>query len=218
MQAKLDSVDTLKTRPTLLSKVRRGDEGGWNEFYELYEDFIYSAATSTGLSHQESRDIVQATMLTVRDYIGKFVPDKNRGRFRTWLRKIVRSRIMDEYRRKQRHPQPLPRSARDSDETATSATNRIPDLNEVQIEQLIDGKWEQALLAAARRIVKEAVRMEDYQAYDLFQIKELGARDVAISLGISAATVRVRSFRVRRAIQKEIRSILKRLEQPNSHG
>src|SRR5215472_12496798 len=138
MQAKLDSVDTLKTRPTLLSKVRRGDEEGWNQFYELYEEFIYSAATSAGLSHQESQAIVQATMLTVRDYIGKFVPDKNRGRFRTWLRKIVRSRIMDEYRRKQRHPQPLPRSARDSDETATSATNRIPDLNEVQIEQLID--------------------------------------------------------------------------------
>ena len=70
MQAKPDSVDTLRTRPTLLSKVRRGDEEGWNEFYELYEDFIYSAATSTGLSHQESRDIVQATMLTVYDYIG----------------------------------------------------------------------------------------------------------------------------------------------------
>jgi RNA polymerase sigma factor (sigma-70 family) len=215
MQARPDSADTLKTRPTLLSKVRRGDEEGWNQFYELYEEFIYSAAMSAGLSHEESREIVQATMLTVRNYIGKFVPDKDRGRFRAWLRKIVRSRIMDEYRRRQRRPQPLPRAACDSDETATSATNRIPDLNEVQIEQLLDGKWEQAILAAARRLVKEKVRMEDYQAYDLFQIKELGAREVALSLGISPATVRVRSFRVRRAIQKEIRSILKRLEQPH---
>ena len=58
--------------------------------------------------------------------------------------------------------------------------------------------------------------MEDYQAYDLFQIKELGAREVALSLDINPATVRVRSFRVRQAIQKEIRSILKRLEQPRS--
>ena len=216
MQARPDSADTLKTRPTLLSKVRRGDEEGWNQFYELYEDFIYSAATSAGLSHQESREIVQATMLSVRDYIGKFVPDPNRGRFRTWLRKIVRSRIMDEYRRKQRHPQPLPCPAHDPDETATSATNRIPDINEVQIEQLLDGKWEQAILAAARRAVKERVRMQDYQAYDLFQIKELSAQEVALSLAISPATVRVRSFRVRRAIEKEIRSILKRLEQPQA--
>ena len=212
MQTRPDSGDTLKTRPTLLSKVRRGDEDGWNEFYELYEEFIYSAATSAGLSHQESRDIVQATMLTVRDYIGKFVPDKNRARFRTWLQRILRSRIMDEYRRKQRHPQLLPHTACHSDETATSPTNRIPDLNEVQIDQLLDGKWEQAILAAARRSVKEKVRMEDYQAYDLFQIKELGAREVALSLGINPATVRVRSFRVRRAIQNEMRSILKRLE------
>ena len=60
--------------------------------------------------------------------------------------------------------------------------------------------------------------MEDYQAYDLFEFHGLGARDVAISLGISAVTVRVRVFRIRRAVERELRRIIKMLERPNRSG
>jgi RNA polymerase sigma-70 factor (ECF subfamily) len=215
---KPDAADTLKTRPTLLSKVRRGDEDGWSQFYELYEDFVYSAARGAGLSHEESKDVVQEAMVTVRNYIGNFVPDKSRGRFRTWLRKIVQSRIADQYRRKKRNPLEKAEGHPLSEDSATSTTNRIPDLNEVVLERLIDGKLEQAILTEARRLVKEKVRMEDYQAYDLFEIHALSARDVAISLGISAVTVRVRAFRVRRVVGREVRRIVKHLEQPNRCG
>src|SRR5439155_18743278 len=148
MSVKPDPADTLKTRPTLLSKVRRGDEDGWNHFYELYEDFIYSAARGAGLSHEESQDVLQETMITVRNYISDFVPDESRARFRTWLRKIVRSRIADQYRKKKRNP--LEKASSDdhhrSEESATSTTNRIPDLKEVELDRLIDGKLEQAIL------------------------------------------------------------------------
>ena len=81
--------------------------------------------------------------------------------------------------------------------------------------RLIDGKLEQAILAEARRLVKEKVRMEDYQAYDLFQIQGLSAREVAISLAISPTTVRVRAFRVRGTVEREMRRIVKQLENCN---
>src|SRR5436189_5133649 len=101
---KPDRTDSLKARRTLLSKVRRGDEEGWTDFYEFYEDFIYSAARGAGLSHEESKDVVQEAMITVRNYISNFVPDESRARFRTWLGRIVQSRIADQYRRKKRSP------------------------------------------------------------------------------------------------------------------
>jgi len=212
---KTDAADTLKTRPTLLSKVRRGDEDGWSRFYELYEDFIYSSGRGAGLSHEESKDVVQEAMITVRNYISNFEPDESRGRFRTWLRRIVQSRIADQYRKKKRNPLAKAQVSPASEDSTTSTTNRIPDLNEVELDRLIDGKLEQAILSEARRFAKEKVRMEDYQAYDLFELHELGAREVAISLGISAVTVRVRAFRARRAVKQEVRRILKVLEQPS---
>src|SRR5213594_2830405 len=195
-RVKPDPADTLKTRPTLLSKVRRGDEYGWSRFYELYSDFIYSAGRAAGLSHEESKDVVHEAMVTVRNYINRFVPDENRGRFRTWLRKIVQSRIADQYRKKKRNPLERLGCPQPSEDSATSTTNRIPNLTEVELDRLVDGKLEQAILTEAQRLVKEKVRMEHYQAYDLFAIQELSAADVATSLGISAVTVRVRAFRV----------------------
>lgn len=215
MSVKPDPADTLKTRPTLLSKVRRGDEDGWSRFYELYEDFIYSAARGAGLSHEESKDVVQEAMITVRNYISNFVPDESRGRFRTWLRKIVQSRIADQYRKKKRNPLDGRAGHPASEDSATSIANRIPDLNEVDLGRLIDGKLEQAILTEARKLAKEKARMQDYQAYDLFELQELGAREVAISLGISVVTVRVRAFRVRHVVNQEVRRIIKMLEQPN---
>jgi len=217
---KPSAADTLKTRPTLLSKVRKGDEDGWRQFYELYEGFIYSAARGAGLNHEQSRDVVQETMITVQNYAGSFVPDANRARFRTWLRAIVRSRIADQYRQNRRNP--LDRAVAvqpaSADESATSAANRIPDLDEVELDRLVDGKLEQAILEEARRLTKERVRMEHYQAYDLFAVHELTAREVARSLGISAVTVRVWSFRVRRVIAREMRRIARMLEQPAPRG
>jgi DNA-directed RNA polymerase specialized sigma24 family protein len=88
-------------------------------------------------------------------------------------------------------------------------------LSEVELDRLVDEKLEQALLEEARNRSKEKVRMEDYQAYDLFAIQELTAREVAASLGISPVTVRVRAFRVRRIVQQELRRICRMIEQPN---
>jgi len=217
-RVKPDPADTLRTRPTLLSKVRRGDEDGWSRFYALYSDFIYPAGRAAGLSHEESKDVVQEAMVTVRNYINRFVPDENRGRFRTWLRKIVQSRIADQYRNKKRNPLERVDRHPPSEDSATSTTNRIPDLNEVELDRLIDGKLEQAILTEARSQARKKVRMEDYQAYDLFEVRELSAREVATSLGISPVTVRVRAFRVRRIVEREVRRILKMLEQPNRFG
>jgi DNA-directed RNA polymerase specialized sigma24 family protein len=57
------------------------------------------------------------------------------------------------------------------------------------------------------------VQIEHYQAYDLFVIQELSAREVGSSLGISPVTVRVRAFRVRRVVAREVRRIARALEQ-----
>jgi len=212
MSAQDNERDALKTRVTLLSKVRQGDERGWTQFYDMYENFIYGAGRGAGLSHEESRDVVQEVMISVQTYIAQFVPDKSRGRFRTWLRKIVQSRISDQYRKKNRNPLDKVEHQPAIDESITSLTNRIPDLTAVQLDQLIDGKLEQAILTEARRRTKARVRVEDYQAYELLCVREFPARNIAAALDVSSVTVRVRAFRVRRVISAEIRQIVRRLD------
>lgn len=203
--------DSLQTQPTLLSRVRRDDEDGWSRFYQMYRRFIRSAARGAGLSSEEADDVVQDTLITVQNYIEGFEVDPDRGKFRTWLRCIVRSRIADQFRRKARNP--LEHRVDGADESQTSLIHRIPDPDAAELDRVIDNKLELAILAQAREEAKLKARMQDYQTYDLFAVQELSAKEVADSLQIKPSTVRVRTHRIRQLVDQEMRRIVKLMDE-----
>ena len=56
-----------KTRRTLLDRLRHTctDEACWHEFFDAYSKLIFSVARKSGLSHVDSEDIEQATVLKI---------------------------------------------------------------------------------------------------------------------------------------------------------
>jgi len=215
---KAEGTDTLRTRASLLSAMRRGDEDGWVQFYGSYRGYIYSVARGAGFSNEESEDLVQETMVAVKNHIGSFLPDQRRARFRTWLRTIVRSRIVDRVRRRSHDPLSLTKpgaggSQGDSNSTSTSTINRLPDLKDVELDRLLDRSWEQSLVTEAQDRAKKKVRMRHYQAYYLLDLREMSTRDAAKSLGVNAVTARVWAFRVRSEVLRQMRQIEKEMEQ-----
>lgn len=216
---KSEDHDTFRTQTTLLSKVRRDDEDGWSRFYEFYKGFVHSAAIGAGLSQDEASDVVQETMITVRDHVAGFAPDKTRAKFRTWLGNIVRSRIVDQLRRKKRNPlEKAVNPPADANDSGTSFLHRLPDGNEVELDRLIDGKLEEAILEEARRCTRALVKPGHYQIYDLFSVQELSALEVAETLGIKTVTVRVNAMRVRKVVNRETRRIARQIEHSGSHA
>ena len=201
--------DQLQTRPSLLSKVRRGDEAAWHEFYQFYQKFIYSLAIRASLNHEEASDIVQETMVSVNRYIADFKVDADRAKFRTWLRKIVSSRIADKKRKLQRDPLAHLKIPQESDNSNRTATvNRIPEENDSNFDELFDTQLKQSALAEAQERVRRKAKMEHYQVYDLYEIEQMSARDVAKTLGIGEALVRLRAFRVKMAVAREAKRIV----------
>jgi RNA polymerase sigma factor (sigma-70 family) len=203
--------DELQTRPSLLSKVRRGEEDAWQEFYEFYRKFIYALATRSFLSHEEASDIVQETMASVHKYIADFKVDSDRAQFRTWLRTIVASRIADKKRKLQRDPLAHPGLAHDTatdHSHRTAPINRIPDSGENDFAEIFDVQLKQSALAQAQDRIRQSAKIEHFQVYDLYEIEQMSARDVAKTMGINEALVRLRSFRIKMAVAKEARRIL----------
>ena len=216
---KSEDQDTFKTQTTLLSKVRRDDEDGWSRFYEFYKGFVHAAAVGAGLSQDEASDVVQETMITVRNHVAGFTPDKKRAKFRTWLGTIVRSRIVDQLRRKRRSPlEKVVNPPADANDSGTCFLHRLPDRKEVELDRLIDGKLEEAILEEARRCTKALVKPGHYQIYDLFSVHELSAAEVAKTLGIKLVTVRVTSMRVRKIVNREARRIARQIEHSGGHA
>ena len=63
---------------------------------------MYKVARKSGLSEADAQEIVQETMASLANQKGGVQHDPARGRFRTLLLTIVRRRIVDLWRRRER--------------------------------------------------------------------------------------------------------------------
>lgn len=198
----------LATRRSLLTRLKNWDDDeGWREFFQTYWKLIYSVAIKSGLIESEAEDVVQETVVTVAKTMGEYRYEPDKCRFKTWLMRITRMRIVDQFRK--RRPDFAARGHRSKSSTDTSTEERIPDPTQPFVEALWDDEWQKNLVDAAMDRVKRRVRPEHYQIFYLTAVKELGAAQVARTLGVSAGQVYLVKHRVAALVKKEIQQLEK---------
>lgn len=199
----------LSTRRSLITRLRNQDDhDGWREFFQTYWKLIYSVAIKSGLTETEAEDVVQETVVTVARTMDhyRYMPEK--CRFKTWLMRITRMRIVDQFRK--RGPE-FGQAGAGSDGTGTDmrGEERIPVSTEPFVQTLWDEEWRKNLVDAAMDRVKRKVKPLHYQIFYLSVVKELRASHVARTLGTSAAQVYLVKHRVAALVKKEIQRLEK---------
>lgn len=199
------------TRLSLISRVRRKDSAGWNEFVSIYGRVIYNVAIRKGLKNAAAEDVVQETYLAVMKGIQIYQHRPVASSFRRWLRTIVKYKIFDQYRKR------IPVVARRYDDARTRATatiDRVEDLAASPLDALWDAEWAKTLMAAATERVKKQASTEQYQIYDLYVIKEWPVKKIIESLGVSQSAVYLAKHRVNVLFKKSIKEVEKSLWLP----
>ena len=92
-----------RTRPTLLRRVASStDAAAWEEFYALYAPVLYRYARARGLGEHDAEEVRDHCLSLLAMKLREFRYDRERGRFRGFLRRLARDRVVDILRRAHR--------------------------------------------------------------------------------------------------------------------
>ncbi len=196
---------TLKTRPTLLFRIRESeDSAGWEEFHRLYWRLIYGRAVRAGLSHPDAEEVAQDVFKRVAETIREFDYDANRGSFRGWLMKLTNWRIADKFAGQPKPGQQKP-LGRDEPSDRTGTIERIPSPEAEEDEW--DLEWKRLVLAAAVDRLKRKVKARHFQVFDFYVRQEWPVLRVSSELGINPASVYLIAHRITRQLKAEAKKL-----------
>ena len=184
------------TRGSLLSAVRRGDEIGWNDFYENYKPLILLRGGDRRLTQTEKEDLVQEVMNAFFKASQTFSYDRAQGRFRDYLKRIIDNRAYD-----------IIRKRKDNIVSIESEDFGIEELP-AEAEDHWKTEWENHLLKQAMEELKLKIDPTTYQSYHLFVMEELPAKEVAKMLEIKPNAV----YQHKSRVEEMLREIVKTLE------
>jgi RNA polymerase sigma-70 factor (ECF subfamily) len=200
--------ESSPTRASLIGRLKDlGDQGAWQEFFDIYWRLIYATALKAGLSDAEAQDVVQDTLLTVAKAMPNFEYDPGRGSFKGWLCQTTRWRIGDHLRRRARDPA-APQSQEDTARTAT--IERIADPASLEPDAAWEADWQKNFMEAAIERVKHKVKPKQYQLFDFYVLKGRPMREVTEKLRVSMAQVYFAKLKLTGLIRKEVRQLERR--------
>ncbi len=184
------------TRASLILRLpTKTDAQAWREFVSIYEPFLHRFIRRQGMQDADARELVQDVLLSVVQAVGQWQTDATRAKFRTWLFRIARNRMIDV----------LSNWQRQAVRGGGSGLHQI-----AQPESLV----EQAHLAHRRELfrwastrVREQVQPATWLAFWRTSVEQVPVHDVAKELGITTGAVYIARSRVAARLKEELKTL-----------
>ncbi len=169
------------THESLLIRLQNThDTKAWDQFYATYRGLILSHSLKKGCSQSMAQDVLQETLITLTRKIPSFQYDRMKGQFRHYLMTIVKSRIIDAFRKEKKHIQFARRY--NSDEENMELLEEQP--LSTDWEQEWNREWEQHLFKIALDKIKNKIKPHIFKSFSLYALEKKSAQDVSLILNI----------------------------------
>jgi len=184
------------THPSFLQRLKQSQaQDTWREFDSRYGELVIGYCRSRGLQPSDAEDIRQITMISIAKVLHNFQYNPTRGRFRSYLRRVVQSVIL----RHIRSDRPAPLSL---DVDSLSAHIEKDD---GQIDELWENAWIRHHYRLAMKTLRETCDAKTLAIFDRFLAGETVA-DVARLFGMNEEAVRRARLRVKNKLKELIES------------
>jgi len=178
----------------LVEKCLNGSDRAWEELVKTHTRLVYSACFRFTGRADEARDLTQEVFIKVFRNLQAF--DSKVGSFKTWLVRLTRNLLIDNYRKTKKH------QALDSIEDQAYALEEKAGYGgqaDRSLRQREAGELLQAGLERLSPELREAVILRD--------IQQLEYREIGEALKIPDGTVKSRINRGRRELARQLRAM-----------
>ena len=194
--------ETRPEHPTLSSGLMLGvqkmESEAWNRLVVTFGPIVYRWCRTAGVPESDAADVVQEVFTSVARGIGRFERQKSQGSFRSWLATITRNRVTDFFR-KQAECDP----AAGGTEALVALRQHAESLDSTICVQ----SAESPLVRRALESVRGEFQTPTWNAFWLTAVEGQSAADVAVSVGISVASVYQAKSRVLRRLRERLGEI-----------
>lgn len=184
------------TSHSLLERVKTDDQNAWRQLLHVYGPLVVRWCERSGMNQDDSADILQEVFRSVSSGVGNFQPRRTVGSFRSWLKTITRTKIVDCVRRHSKNP--VGRGGSTAQQQIASAPDPFAD----EQEDSDDAENENAIVVRrAMDLIKPEFSKQNWAAFEKIVIDGVSATDIAKQLGISPQAVRQANYRIRRRLR-----------------
>jgi RNA polymerase sigma-70 factor, ECF subfamily len=184
---------------TLLEQVRARQPQAWERMVRLYSPLVYRWCRRSGVSAEDSADLVQDVFTAVMLHLADFRRDGPSDSFTGWLATITRNKVRDHYRRCRHRPQ-----ARGGT-TAQRALAEVPETASPDDPPVAADAASAALLTRRLMEITQAeFERRTWQAFEQTALAGRRAADVAQDLDMSVPAVYMAKSRVLRRLRETL--------------
>lgn len=187
------------TRPSLLLRLRDpGNRQAWEEFVGLYQPIVLRMALRRGMQEADAEDLTQQVLIQLVGAIDGFEPDRNRGRFLTWLKTIAHRAIINAMTRTK-----ADRSAGGTDAWLQLEQIALPESDVAEIER----EYRREIFVCAAAQVRQEVGTDTWVGFWETVVMNRPVDEVAKEIGRTRGNIYTSRSRVLKRLKEKVEQL-----------
>lgn len=200
--------DKWLTKQTLIMRAQnKDDHKAWDDFVLYYQPFILTILRYSGIKPSDQDDLCQDILIKLWKNLQKFKYDPDKGRFRSWLKTIIRNSSIDFYRKKKKIHENEVRSLDNSFDDTEISTQ----ISEKDLDKIIDQEWRTHVTTLAMKRVEKSFSGNAVEVFKMV-LDEIPTKEISSRLSIADSSVHKLRKRVEEKLVLEIRRICEEIE------
>ena len=167
------------TDPNLLADIKKGDNAAWNLFAKKYGALIWLRGSDYHLTPDEQEQLTQDVLVSFFKAQDNFEYAPEKGRFRDYLRQIIKNCIFQILRKRQQ----------DSNNEEIQENTAFDENDDEAKQKREDEEWMAHIYSQALAELKRTVKPRKLQSFMMCRLQNKRPEDVAKFQKVSLATI-----------------------------